>query len=133
MINSWKKLKRSGTFHRHVRKQSEQFMKRAEEIENELIANRAAAIVRPIRVIPGAPPIMPTAAIAPSSPIIFNQAFSLPPGNDPSNNSIATSSSGGMCLLCTTISYIAWVLSIKIHIFLRCVKYIFNSRYRWHC
>lgn len=46
MMNSWKKLKRSGAYYRNIKKSRENFMTRAYEIRDEL--NKNSDIVRPI-------------------------------------------------------------------------------------
>lgn len=49
MLNSWKKLKRSGSYHRNIKKGREKFMKRAYEIRDEL---NKTNVVRPIPTVP---------------------------------------------------------------------------------
>lgn len=65
-MGSWKKLKRSGHYHRTIKKEQENFVKRANEIRNELIANRPA-FVNPISSAPTEPRIslQPTICLQP--------------------------------------------------------------------
>lgn len=92
ILSSWKKLKRSGHYHRTIKKEQENFVKRANEIQNELIANRTAFVC----VIP--------AANTTTAPRISSQPTTFLPASENLLYSYISASSG-MCMSYVSYSY----------------------------